>query len=311
MGDNPTVLIIGAGAIGALVGHALSKQGARVSVTCRSDFDAVKRSGYLIESARDTVRFEPANVLRDASEFAGRAAYAVLCVKITPDIDRIALLRPAVHSGTCIVVIENGIDIEAEIATAFPQNELASAVAYAGVSRAGPGKIITTMDAQLALGGYPHSPGDAARRFAAMCAAGGLATRVTEHLQSVRWQKAVWNAVLNPVSVLGGAADTKRMLAGGERERFIRAAMHEVAAVAAAAGFPLHADVVEQNIRMTKAFPPYKTSMAIDFENRRPMETEAILGNVLHAARKLNVATPSLDTLYGLMKMVEGIVDSD
>ncbi len=274
-------------------------------MTCRADFDAVKRNGYLIESAHESVRFNPANVLRDAGEFTGTAAYVVLCVKVTPDNDRVALLRPAIHSGACIVLIENGIDIEAEIALAFPHNELASAVAYAGVSRTQPGKIVTTMNAHLALGGYPHAPGHATRRFAAMCAAGGLPARVTENLQSVRWQKALWNAVLNPVSVLGGAADTKVMLGSSERERFIRAAMHEVAAVAAAAGFPLSADVVEQNIQQTKAFPAYKTSMAVDFQNGRPMETEAILGNVVHAARKLNVTTPSLDTLYGLMKMVE------
>jgi 2-dehydropantoate 2-reductase len=305
MGDNPAVLIVGAGAIGAVVGCALSKQGSQVSVTCRSDFDAVRRNGYLIQGAHETVQFKPANVLRDAGEFAGTAAYVVLCVKVTADIDRVALLRPAVHSGACIVLIENGIDIEAPIATAFPQNELASAIAYAGVSRVQPGKIIATMNAQLALGGYPHSPGDATRKFAAMCTAGGLPARVTQNLQSARWQKAVWNAVFNPVSVLAGAADTKAMLNSSGGERFIRAAMHEVAAVAAASGFPLSPDVVDQTIHATKGLPAYKTSMAIDFENGRPMETEAILGNVMHIARKLNVATPSLDVIYGLMKMVE------
>ena len=218
MSDTPAVLIVGAGAIGALVGHALSKQGAQVSVTCRSDFDAVKRNGYLIQSARETVQFRPAAVLRDAGEYAGTAAYIVVCVKITADIDRVALLRPAVRSGTCIVLIENGIDIEAQVAIAFPQNELASAVAYAGVSRTEPGKVVATMDASLVVGGYPHSPGDATRRFAALCAEGGLPTRVTENLQSARWQKAVWNAVFNPVSVLGGAADTKTMLEGSDGE---------------------------------------------------------------------------------------------
>jgi 2-dehydropantoate 2-reductase len=37
------VLIVGAGAVGALFGSALARQGARVSVVCRSDYDAVSR----------------------------------------------------------------------------------------------------------------------------------------------------------------------------------------------------------------------------------------------------------------------------
>ena len=56
----------------------------------------------------------------------------------------------------------------------------------------------------------------------------------------------------------------------------------------------------------TKAMPAYKTSMALDYENGRPMEIEAILGNTVRAGRKVGVATPNLDAIYALAKMVAG-----
>jgi 2-dehydropantoate 2-reductase len=59
-------------------------------------------------------------------------------------------------------------------------------------------------------------------------------------------------------------------------------------------------------IANTSSMPAYKTSMALDYENGRPMEIEAILGNVVRAARKLHVATPALDAIYAIAKMVEG-----
>ena len=55
----------------------------------------------------------------------------------------------------------------------------------------------------------------------------------------------------------------------------------------------------------TLKMPAYKTSMAQDFASHRAMEIEAILGNVVRAARKLAVLTPTLDSLYALARMVE------
>jgi 2-dehydropantoate 2-reductase len=51
--------------------------------------------------------------------------------------------------------------------------------------------------------------------------------------------------------------------------------------------------------------PPYKTSMLLDFERHQPMEIDAIIGNTLQIAAKLNIDTPILQTLYALMKLKE------
>ena len=51
--------------------------------------------------------------------------------------------------------------------------------------------------------------------------------------------------------------------------------------------------------------PPYKTSMRLDFEAGRPMETEVILGNAVRAGQRAGVAIPTLATLYALMKLRE------
>ena len=48
-----------------------------------------------------------------------------------------------------------------------------------------------------------------------------------------------------------------------------------------------------------------KTSMALDFENGRPMEIEAILGNTVRAGRKAGVAIPALESIYAIARMIE------
>ncbi len=304
--QSPSILIVGAGAIGALYGSPLARQGAQVSVVCRSDYERVQRQGYAIRSPLlgDHV-FRPHAVLRDVSLCPQPPDYLIVTVKVLPDVDRAALIRPAVGPATVIVLIENGIDIEDELADAFPHNELLSALAFVQVSRTGEGDIVHHALGSLAMGRYPSGTTPAAQRLAGLFEASRIGCKLTDNVVAARWQKAVWNTAFNPVSILGGALDTEMMLRTPENQQLIRAAMNEVCAAAAAAGHPMHPKLVDRMIADTRALPGYKTSMALDYENGRPMEIEAILGNVVRSGRKNNVAMPVLETIYALAQMVE------
>ena len=301
------ILIVGAGAIGALYGSALAKQGARVSVVCRSDYDVVSRDGYEIRSQLlGEHRFRPERVYREVAECREPPDYLLLTSKVLENVDRAALIRPAVGPRTVIVLIQNGVDIEAPIAAAFPGNELLSSLAFVAVGRGAPGHVHHQSLGHLILGLYPSGTSAAAQRLAAAFEAGKIPCKLTDNVVGARWQKAVWNATFNPISILGGVLDTAAMLRTEAEQAFVRRAMQEVCEVAQAAGHPQSPNLVEQMIAGTKAMPAYKTSMALDYENGRPMEIEAILGNTVRAARKLGVATPNLDAVYALATMVAG-----
>jgi len=305
--ESPTILIVGAGAIGAFFGSALARQGGQVSVVCRSDYEAVRRDGYRIRSPLlGDHEFRPHQVLREVAECKVPPDYLILTVKVLPGVDRVALIRPAVGPRTVILLIENGIDIEAEIADAFPGNELLSSLAFVAIGRSGHGDIHHQAAGSLILGRYPQGPSPAAQRIAAMFEASRIGCSVTQDVIAARWQKAVWNTVFNPISILGGVLDTAMMLRTPEDQAFIRQCMEEVCAIAATTGHPMHAKLVEQMIMGTRSIPGYKTSMAQDYENGRPMEIEAILGNAVRTGRKFGVPIPALEAVYALAKMVRG-----
>lgn len=303
---KPSVLVVGAGAIGALYGSVLARQGARVSVVCRSDYDAVSGNGYAIKSKSlgDHV-FKPERVLRRVADYSPAPDYLIVAVKVLEGEDRVALMRPAVGRTTVIVLLENGIDIEPEIVQAFPGHEVLSCLAYVAASRLEHGQIVHHSYGHLVLGKFPAGATPAATRLGALWEAGGINCKVTENVAAARWQKAVWNTVFNPLSVLGGVLTTAEMLSSPAAEAFVREGMNEVCAVAAAAGYPVPPDLPQRHIDGTRAMPPYKTSMALDYENRRPMEVEAILGNVVRAGRRAGVPMPVLESLYAMTKMVE------
>jgi 2-dehydropantoate 2-reductase len=81
--------------------------------------------------------------------------------------------------------------------------------------------------------------------------------------------------------------------------------LDEVCASAAASGHAVPATLPEQLIAGTLAMPAYKTSMAMDYLDGRPLEIATILGNVVRAGRQHGVPIPTLETIYALARMVE------
>jgi len=297
------VLVIGSGAVGSFYGSLLAKQGAEVAMLARSDYADIKERGIDIEGKEGVRHFQPAQVLRSAAELAEKPDYVLLCVKVAEGVDRVALLRDAVGPGTSIVLLSNGIGIEPEIAQAYPDNELISGLAFICVTRTAPGKIWHQAYGRLALGNYPAG---LSAKALALCAAfeqSGIACVASADIGTARWQKCVWNAAFNPLSVLSGGLSTADILA--TQEPLVRAIMEEIAAIAEAAGHRLPANIVEQNIASTHKMPAYKTSMLLDFEAGRPMETEAILGNAVRQGQSLGVAIPHLEAVYALLKLRE------
>ncbi len=298
------ILIVGAGAIGGFYGALLAKAGAEVSVVSRSDYDIVARQGLSIASCDlGAWQFRPKQIVRRCAEYQGEADYLILCTKVTENIDRAGLIEDAVTKNTAIVFIQNGVDIETELQAAFPDNELVSGLAFVCCNRLAPADIHHLAYGKITLGNLPKGISEKTLRLQGLFSRAGVECTVSDDVVTSRWQKCVWNAPFNPLSVLSGGLPTMTILQN--QEALVRRIMQEVCDIAAGCGRPLPDDVIEMNIRHTYAMPAYKTSMLLDFEHHRPMETEAILGNVVRAAQRVNVPCPTLRAIYGLMKLRE------
>ena len=306
VGHAPNVLVVGAGAIGGFYGGKLAQAGARVSVVCRSDYDAVKAAGYQISSVWGDFTFRPERVLRSVDEYDGFPDYVLVTMKVLPTIDVPGLIRPVVGPQTAVVLIQNGIGIEKPVADAFPDNDLIDGLAFIGVSRTGPGHILHQDFGRLIFGDYPTGVGEKTRLLAELFSSAGVSCETTPDVVTARWRKLVWNAPLNPLSVLGGEADTRAMMELPEVVELAEKAMAEVMRIADAEGHPLPDDIIEQNIQGTLAMRPYKTSMLLDYEAGRPMEVEAIVGNAVRIAHARGIPVPLLESLYAMTLLADG-----
>ena len=302
---QPRILVVGTGAIGGFYGGKLAQAGGRVTTLCRSDYELVKSKGITVTSTLGDFHFTPEKVIRDLGEYGPPPDYILVGLKVLPEIDTAAIIKEVVGAETAIVLLQNGVEIEEPVARAFPDNEIISGLAFICATRTSPGHIDHTDFGRVVIGRYPDSKSVKVEELARLFSEAGLKCEVTEDAVTARWRKLVWNAPFNPISVLAGGADTKTMVENHESVELARKVMEEVCKIAEAVGHPLPPGVVRENIEGTRRMSPYKSSMLVDFEAGRPMEVEAILGNGIRAAKRHNLAVPHMESLYGLLKLVD------
>ncbi len=302
---QPRILVVGTGAIGGFYGGKLAQGGARVATLCRSDYKTVKAKGISVSSTLGDFHFTPEKVIRDVREYGPPPDYILVGLKVLPEINTAEIIKDVVGRETAIVLLQNGVEIEEPVAKTFPNNEIIGGLAFICVSRTDPGHINHIDFGRLVIGLFPAGKSAKVDRLANLFEEAGVPCTVTEDVVTDRWRKLVWNAPFNPISVLGGGADTKTMVENPESLELARQVMEEVCKIAEAAGHPLPAAVVQENIDGTRRMTPYKSSMLVDYEAGRPMEVEAILGKALRVAKRHGVAAPHIESLYGLIKLVD------
>jgi 2-dehydropantoate 2-reductase len=299
------VLVVGAGGVGAYFGGRLAQAGMDVSVLCRSNYEQVKKDGFEIKSIAGDFSFKPAGVYRSCAEYPDDADYLIVTTKVLPDIDVVKIIKDAVKPNTMIVLIQNGIEIEQDVAKAFPNNELVSSIAYIGVFQLEHGEIEHQAAGRLKMGVYQGGSSEKMDLLSANFNKVNVECEVVEDIEFFRWVKLVWNTPYNPVSVLAGGVDTKVISTTKALEDLCAELMKEICAVAKSRGIHLPDDIIQKNLEYTREFPAYKTSMLLDFENKRPLEVEAIVGKVVRIAREENVAVPHLESVYALLSAVD------
>jgi 2-dehydropantoate 2-reductase len=301
------VLVVGTGAVGGFYGAHLAKAGARVSVVCRSDHATVSRHGIvLVDAKQEETHFVPEQVFGSVQECTTPPDVLLVTCKSLPDLDIASLIHPAVGPETRIVLLQNGIATESPVVRTFPEHEVIRGLAFVCLNRVAPGRIVHLGYGRLSLGRYPSGTSAHVEALATLFRTSGIPTSVSPMIVRAAWQKLVWNAPFNPLSVLGGAT-TREILDHPASAQLAAEIMAEVLAIAKADGHPLPVTLIEQNMRYTREMAPYQTSMLLDYRAGRPMEIDAILGHALRIAEHHRVPAPRMSTLYTLLQWISAL----
>ncbi|ORY15997.1 2-dehydropantoate 2-reductase [Clohesyomyces aquaticus] len=314
---RPKVLLFGAGGVGTVYLYLLSKVSS-VTAVARSNYDTVKKNGFIINSALfgQNIHFVP-NVVRDCAEAATLDSqpfdYVIVCSKAIPaTIPK--LIAPAITPGhTSIVLIQNGIGIEDEYVEAFPANPIISCAVYLPATQRPAGVIKHGEIELLEVGSYPSSASAThAKAFVDLMRSAGATAEFFEDVQSKRWFKLLANASWNPICALTQCTDAEFMDSSSSATGLAFAVMLEVCELANAYGYTISQEEAEHQLGRAKARIYHKSgvepSMLQDVRAGRKMEVEAILGNAVKMAKMKGVKCEKIEMLHVLAAALDSQV---
>lgn len=305
-----STVVVGAGAVGSYFGAMLALAGHAVTLIGRpAHVQAIQSQGLRLDKGGQ-LRVVPMAARSDLAAVRG-AGLVLVCVKSTDTAAVARELETLLAPDALVLSLQNGVENAATLAHHLRQTVVPVAV-YVATALPEPGLVRHFGRGDLVLG--PRDADDAARpdllhrlqAVADMFTGAGVPVRISDRVMLELWNKLLVNCAYNAVSAL--AQQPYGVLAA---QADIRALQHtlvqEVLAVARADGIALDLEASMAAVQaIAAAMPAQLSSTAQDLARGKRSEIDHLNGFVARRGAERGIPTPANQTLYALVKLVEG-----
>jgi 2-dehydropantoate 2-reductase len=300
--------IVGTGAIGGFYGGLLAKNGNDVHFLLNSDYEYVKVNGLQIDSELlGKIRLPHVNAYRTSNEMPP-CDIIMVCLKTLLNQSLLpAILPPILKDNSIVILVQNGLGIEAELAELLPNISIAGGLAFIASNKVGPGHIHHIDQGHINIGNYNVKDTPLLLQFVDALNAAGIKTRYSDDLSYLRWRKLVWNIAFNGTTVVLNAT-TDQLLKQPESRQLLKDLMLEVIHGAQACGVDLEERLAEEQLTLTDTFPAYKPSMKLDYDHKRPMEIKYIYDNPVIEAAKYGFDMRKIKVIADQLHFLESMI---
>ena len=218
-------------------------------------------------------------------------------------------MPPLLKENTVVLLLQNGLSAEPEVAKIVGEQRLIGGISHLASNKLSFGYIHHIDDGSIRIGRYARNYQFAKitnkmREITHDFEISGVPVYLTEDLLLERWKKLVWNIPYNSLSVILDAR-TNEIMGNANTINLVVEIMQEVLEGAKSCQRQIPDTYIQKMLDHTKKLQPYLTSMKIDYERRRPLEIEGIIGNPLRMAREAGIKLPKMGMLYQQLKFLD------
>lgn len=324
------IAIIGAGAIGGYVGVKLALSGEDVTFIVRgANLEAIKRDGMKLIMDDGTELVAKNVVATNNYDEAGPQDVVILALK-AHQVDAVANDVPKLFGpDTVVVTMQNGIpfwyfhkhggphegqrvqsvDPTGLISSKIPAERILGCVVYPASALIAPGVVKHIEGDRFPIGELDGTTTERAQRVSEAFIKAGFKSPILENIRAEIWLKLWGNLSFNPISSLSHSTlvdicqyPLSRELAGNM--------MIEAQRIANKLGIEFRVPL-EKRIRGAEKVGKHKTSMLQDVEAGRAPEIDALVGSVVELGRITNTATPHINSVYALVKLLAKTMEEE
>ena len=316
------ICVVGAGAIGGLLAAKLQHAGEDVSVIARGPhLAAIKANGLKLieENGSEVVARVKAT---DRIAEAGTQDLVILGMKAHQVEAVVVDLKQLYGPETMVLTAQNGIpwwyffkhggeyegrqlksvDPDGAIAANLPVERVIASIVYPAAEIIQPGVIKHIEGNRFSLAEIDNSETPRIKQVSETLKKAGFRSPVVSDIRAELWTKLWGNLSFNPISALTHATLEDLCRYQPTRE-LVAEMMREAQTIGEALGIRFRIPI-EKRIAGGEAVGRHKTSMLQDVEAGRAVEADALIGSVIELGRITDIATPHLDTVYALVKLL-------
>jgi 2-dehydropantoate 2-reductase len=288
MSENPTVALVGPGAIGTTMAAALHEVGRSPTICGRS---AHARLELRFDGGRV---FVPGPVRTDPAEIENTFDLVFVAVKSTQVAAAAPWLSALCGAKTVVCVLQNGVEQKALFAPYVSDGPVLPSVVWFPAQREPDASVWLRGKARLTLPDTPATSVVLAALRGTRCS-----VDVAADFTSVAWRKLLQNAVAGLMVLAGRRAG---MFSRTDVTELALAYLRECLEVARSEGATLGDEVPQEIIDKFHGSPPdLGTSILADRQAGRPLEWDSRNGVVQRCGRSRGIPTPISDLVVPLL----------
>ncbi|MGA2495098.1 MAG: ketopantoate reductase family protein [Roseiarcus sp.] len=292
------LLVVGAGSTGGYFGGRLAQAGRDVTFLVRPARAAkLKETGLRIVSPYGDATLQPKVVTTET--LAGTYDAVLLTVKAYQLEAAMEDFAPAVGPESMILPVLNGMGHMDLLARRFSPHNVVGCALQVSTTLDDDGRVVQLSTLQNIV--YGELDGELTPRIASLdefMRSAEIGARLSPAIQREMWGKWTFLASLAATTCLmRGSIGEVEACPGGAA--FTLQLFGEVAAIVAAVGVP-PSDGFLTGVRamLTEKGSPLAASMFRDLQSGRPIEAEAIVGDLIRRGAKAGIGAPLLSAAY-------------
>ena len=307
MYENPTLAVVGAGAMGSLFGGLLAEGGLDVTLVdvWQEHVDNINRDGLKIVGYGGD-RFVPVKATTQSEALAPVDTVFVLC-KAGHTRDAIAGAANLIGDHTAVISFQNGLGNEEVLAELIGEEKVLGGLTAQGASMDGPGIVRNYADLPSHIGEMRGGLSDRVTGLSQVFTEHGLQTQPSPDIRLDIWKKLMAVIALDPTSGITNLPIGQVMAVPAMRET-IFAAIDEAAAVGRKVGVDIDINEAREvllQITGKGGTGENKSSLCNDILSCRQTEVDFINGAIVRLGAEHGVPTPVNKTLVAAVKALE------
>ncbi len=295
------ILIVGAGAMGSVVGGLMAQAGHSVVLTGRKEhLECITKHGLHIRGIWGDHHINESLTCALTPNDIPDASFDVIFITVKSYDTEAAIhdVQSRVDAHTLVCSYQNGLGNAEIIAKTIGWEHTVGARAIFGARVTEPGHVEVTVIAQpTALGCLRPGPNlQQIQVLSDKMQSAGIPTVYTDNLETLIWAKVAYNCALNPLSALldvpyGAIGESE------ETRSIVADVVHELYTVGQACGICLQPETPDGFLKLfyEKLLPPtaaHYASMREDLLRNRRTEIDALNGAIVCFGERYNIQCP-------------------